>query len=386
VDHVQRSVRYDQVNAMLLNEFLKEHREVQELQSMVAQQQKSFQSKLEAQEKQITVMTSSLRKIDAQFELRKPEQQLVFKNHRTRVCGNPWIFYRRAAMRTSDANVTTSRSATDYALGYTDAEQERLIRQATLIAPHTERLFREAGIGVGHRVLDLGSGMGDVSMLVAGLVGASGEVVGIERDPTSIERAQARVAAAGLRNVSFLNVDVNNIVTDRPFDAVVGRYILMFLPDPVSILRSVSCLVRPGGVLAFQEPSWIPMLALGDRLPLWSCVLRSIHETILRSGANPEMGFALYSIFQEVGLPAPKMHLEIPLGSDADFLRVICGLVCSLRPLSEQHNVSLKELGGLDTLPDRVCAEVAAANTVVSIVPLLGAWSRKPADSQGPAE
>jgi len=289
-------------------------------------------------------------------------------------------------MRTSDANVTTSRSATDYALGYTDAEQARLIRQATLIAPHTQRLFREAGIGVGHRVLDLGSGMGDVSMLVAGLVGPSGEVVGIERDATSIERAQARVAAAGLRNVSFLNADVNNIVTDRPFDAVVGRYILMFLPDPVSILRSVSRLVRPGGVIAFQEPSWIPMLALGDRLPLWSCVLRSIHETILRSGANPEMGFALYSIFQEVGLPAPKMHLEIPLGSDVDFLRVICGLVCSLRPLSEQHNVSLEELGDLDTLPNRVCAEIAAANTVVSIVPLLGAWSRKPADSRGSVE
>ena len=89
VDHVQRSVRYDQVNAMLLNEFLKEHREVQELQSMVAQQQKSFQSRLEAQEKQIAVLTSGLRKIDAEFELRKPEQQLAFKNHRTRVCGNP---------------------------------------------------------------------------------------------------------------------------------------------------------------------------------------------------------------------------------------------------------------------------------------------------------
>ena len=243
--------------------------------------------------------------------------------------------------------MTTSQATADYALGYTDAEQERLIRQATLIAPHTERLFREAGIGVGHRVLDLGSGMGDVSMLVAGLVGASGEVVGIERDATSIERAQARVAAAGLRNVSFLNTDVNNIVTDRPFDAAVGRFILMFLPDPVSVLRSVSRLVRPGGVLAFQEPSWIPMLALGDRLPLWSCVLRSIHETILRSGANPEMGFALYSIFQEVGLPAPKMHLEIPLGSDVDFLRVISDLLCSLRPLAEQHNVSLRGVGRL---------------------------------------
>ena len=43
--------------------------------------------------------------------------------------------------------MTTSQATADYALGYTDAEQERLIRQATLIAPHTERLFREAGIG-----------------------------------------------------------------------------------------------------------------------------------------------------------------------------------------------------------------------------------------------
>jgi len=88
-DHVQRSVRYDQVNAMLLNEFLRERREVQELQATVAQQQKSFQSRLETQEKQIAVRTSGLRRIDAQFELRKPEHQLVFKNLRTRVCGNP---------------------------------------------------------------------------------------------------------------------------------------------------------------------------------------------------------------------------------------------------------------------------------------------------------
>ena len=260
------------------------------------------------------------------------------------------------------------------------------MRQAALIAPYTERLFREAGIGMGHRVLDLGSGMGDVSMLVAGLVGVSGEVVGIERDAASIERAHARVARAGFRNVTFLKTDANEIVIDKRFDAVVGRFVLMFLPDPVSVLRSVSGLVRPGGVLAFQEPSWIPMLALGDRLPLWSCVLRSIHETALRCGANPEMGLALYSAFQEIGLPAPKMHLEIPLGSDSGFVRIISDLLCSLQPLAMVHNVSLEELGDLNTLRDRICAEIAAANTVVSGVPLLGAWSRKPADSPRSAE
>lgn len=285
------------------------------------------------------------------------------------------------APATKSADVTSSQSAHDYALGYTDFEQDRLIRQAAILAPVTERLFREAGITPGQRVLDLGSGMGDVSMLVARLVGASGEVVGIERDAASIERAEARVAVADLRNVKFLNTDVNNIVTDEPFDAAVGRFILTFLPDPISVLRSVAGLVRPGGVLAFQEPSWTAMLALGARLPLWSRTRHLIQETLLRCGANPEMGLALYPLFQEVGLPAPKMHLEMPLGSDADFIRLTSDLLCSLRPLAERHGVSLKDLGDFDTLPHRICAEVDAANTVVSLIAVVGAWSRKPKGS-----
>jgi ubiquinone/menaquinone biosynthesis C-methylase UbiE len=67
----------------------------------------------------------------------------------------------------------------DYQLGYTNSEQDRLIRQATRIAPYTERLFLEAGIGPGQRVLDLGSGVGDVAMLLARMLGPTGEVVGI---------------------------------------------------------------------------------------------------------------------------------------------------------------------------------------------------------------
>src|SRR6266581_2755789 len=227
--------------------------------------------------------------------------------------------------------------SSDYALGYTNAEHDRLMRQAERIAPITERLFRNAGIGPGQRVLDLGSGVGDVAMLVARIVGPSGEVVGIERDGISVARAKGRVAEAGFLNVSFTQTDVNEIVSDKPFDAAVGRFILMFLPDPVSVLRSVVRLVHPGGVVAFQEPTWTVMLALGPRLPLWFRVRQLIHEILLRSGANPEMGLTLYPIFQEVGLPAPKMHLEMPLGNDAEFIGLTSDLLCSLRPLADQH-------------------------------------------------
>jgi len=134
-----------------------------------------------------------------------------------------------------------------YALGYTTTEQDRLIRQAKQIEPILERLFREAGIGPGQRVLDLGSGVGDVSMLAARMVGPSGEVVGIERDASSIALAKARVAEAGFRNVSFTQADASQIVSDQPFDAAVGRFILMFLPDPAAVLQSLIKLVRPGG-------------------------------------------------------------------------------------------------------------------------------------------
>src|SRR6266516_2892787 len=138
------------------------------------------------------------------------------------------------------ANMIMNDPASPYALGSTDAEHERLIRQATRLAPLTERLFREAGIGSGQRVLDIGSGVGDVAMLVAKLVGPSGQVVGVERDARSIARARARVAEAGLHSVSFTPSDVSHIPSSKPFDAVVGRFILMFLPDPVAILRSLS--------------------------------------------------------------------------------------------------------------------------------------------------
>ena len=140
--------------------------------------------------------------------------------------------------------MTTIRPSTDYPLGNTDAEHERLIRQAARVAPTTERFFREAGIGPGQRVLDIGSGVGDVAILVARLVGPSGEVVAIERDQKSIAKARARVSDAGLHNVSFNESDVGEIPDGKPFDAAVGRFILMYLPDPVAVLRAISRLVR----------------------------------------------------------------------------------------------------------------------------------------------
>jgi SAM-dependent methyltransferase len=270
--------------------------------------------------------------------------------------------------------MTSGKPISQYALGNTDAEHERLVRQAAWLTPHTERLFREAGIGPGHRVLDLGSGVGDVSLIAARLVGPSGEVVGIERDPRSIARASARMAEAGFRNVSFTQSDAAQIPRDKLFDAAVGRYILMFLPDPVAVLRSLSQLVRPGGVLAFQEPCWKSFIQQSARLPLWSAGASLLAETFQRSGTNIEMGPALSRVFQEAGLPAPSTRTDTLHGAE----RWMPDCFHSLRPQMAQLHLSVEPLGDFETLLERLQAEVKASQVPTPLPDLVSAWSHKP--------
>jgi protein-L-isoaspartate O-methyltransferase len=162
---------------------------------------------------------------------------------------------------------------TNYLLGSSDAEHERLIRQAIRLAPVSERFFREAGIANGHRVLELGSGVGDVAMLLARLVGPSGNVVAIECDTRSVDRARTRAAAGSLHNIEFVETDIAQFSSDASFDAAVGRFILQFLPDPVAVLRSLS---QRGSA---RRRHRIPTAILGAL----SCALRSL-ATLVSSG------------------------------------------------------------------------------------------------------
>jgi len=83
-DGKPETVRYEAVNAMLLNEFLKEHKKVEEqqstiakLKSTVAQQQKSFQSRLAEEEKQMAALAWGLQNVSAQIEMSRPSSPVV---------------------------------------------------------------------------------------------------------------------------------------------------------------------------------------------------------------------------------------------------------------------------------------------------------------------
>ena len=123
-------------------------------------------------------------------------------------------------------------------MGNSIHEQERLKMQAKFLQPWSEQFFLSAGLEPGMRVLDLGCGMGDVSLLVAKLVGPSGRVTGIDRDRAVIEKARERVRdEESDTQIEFLHTDLFSFHADRSFDAVVGRYVLLYQPDPVAAIR-----------------------------------------------------------------------------------------------------------------------------------------------------
>jgi ubiquinone/menaquinone biosynthesis C-methylase UbiE len=97
-------------------------------------------------------------------------------------------------------------SETTYVLGHSPAEMRRLKNQGNMLRPITERLLRNAGIAAGMRVLDLGCGAGDVSMLAAELVGPEGSIVGIDRSQEVLNVAKERAREVGLRQISFVQV------------------------------------------------------------------------------------------------------------------------------------------------------------------------------------
>ena len=160
--------------------------------------------------------------------------------------------------RGTPGSLAAPRVAFDNDLGAACFEVTRLARQATFVRDLTEDVLRRAGVERGMRVLDLGCGNGDTSLLLAKLVGPSGLVVGVDPSLEAIDVAEKRATAAGRCYwTRFIAADLDTFVPDKPFDAVVARLILLRLRERAAALRLLSHLVRPHqvrpvGIVALQ--------------------------------------------------------------------------------------------------------------------------------------
>jgi 2-polyprenyl-3-methyl-5-hydroxy-6-metoxy-1,4-benzoquinol methylase len=265
----------------------------------------------------------------------------------------------------------------EYPLGYSEDEARRLAEQAAMLEELTAEVFRRAGLERGMQVLDIGCGVGDVSFLAAGMVGIEGNVLGIDRSASSIESARARASSLAVQSVVFERSELAEFETDRMFDAIVGRLILLYVPEQAAVLRRLSRFVKPGGIVAFQEFD-ISQLAQSPPSDLFEQTRQRIRAAFITNGTELDMGTKLYSTFLLAGLPAPTMNAVAPVGGGPKWYGYdyVVGVLRSLLPLIERSGIASPSEVGIETLAKRLLDD-AVANQRVNFLPrVVGAWTR----------
>jgi ubiquinone/menaquinone biosynthesis C-methylase UbiE len=242
----------------------------------------------------------------------------------------------------------------------------------------TERLFVDAGIGAGMRVLDLGCGNGDVSFLLARMVGAGGEVVGIDRHGPSLDAAREKAAGQGLTNLRFWQGDLGPLPAEwGRFDAAVGRRVLMYVPNPVDVVRQLAQSLRPGGIVVFQEHDSTLVPGRVTPLPLHDQVQGSIWQTVEREGTNLHMGFDLANVLEDAGLHVEHVRAEAVVQTPTTAYRG-AAIVRAMLPRIVEHGVASAAEIDLDSLEQRLTDERLKARSTYLSDMVFGAWARKP--------
>jgi SAM-dependent methyltransferase len=215
------------------------------------------------------------------------------------------------------------------------------------------------------RVLDVGCGNGDLSRFIAGLVGPEGEVVGIDRSEQALTMARGQAVDPSSAPIHYRPVDLAAALPDLGhFDAIVGRRVLMYLPDPATTLAHLIMAAKPGAIVAFQEharadlPYGLSELALHRRIYEW------VWSTVAAEGGDVGLGLRLVDLMQGAGLTIEDARSEGVLfqSGEPSFLPT---LVRAMLPRLLERGVANADDVGLETLAARIEEERSAGGGTI---------------------
>ena len=167
----------------------------------------------------------------------------------------------------------------------------------------TRQLLQRAHIQPAMRVLDIGCGSGEVTRAIASLVGPLGSVVGVDGSASALVAAKAATKVTAHSNIAYVQGDLGALeLATGSFDCIVGRRVLMYVPEPQGVLAQLAGLLRTGGRMALQEHDATMTPGRVGHWPLHDQVHHWLWETVRREGANPHLGLSLTPMLGAAGL------------------------------------------------------------------------------------
>jgi len=267
----------------------------------------------------------------------------------------------------------------DYVLSSGQAGRDRLRILGSVTSPGTNNLFDRIGIRPGMRCLDVGCGGGDVSMLLAQRVGATGHVTGVDLDSIKLGIAADEAANADVSNVEFRETNVFQLIEEigeeASFDLVYSRFLLTHLRDPEGALRSMVAMLSPGGTIAIEDIDFSGHFSYPDCPAMWDYV-RLYTATSARTGGNANIGPRLPILLLEAGVENVSMEVSQPADTVGE-----AKLICPITMESVAERTIAEGLATAEEV-DRIVRELyeAADNPqmVISTPRFIQVWGHYP--------
>ena len=198
----------------------------------------------------------------------------------------------------------------EYPLGTSDLELDRLSFQHEVWGPTTRAFLGRLGVGPGMRVLDLGCGPGLVSFDLAAMVGPSGSVVALDESERWIGHVEGEARRRALANVSPVRARIQDFEREQvtcgllepgSFDVVFARWVFSFLPEPGAVAARLARLLSPRGVLAIQDYNH-EGISVFPESEGFRAVIRATRATYARAGGDAFVSGRIAAVFAAAGL------------------------------------------------------------------------------------
>ena len=227
------------------------------------------------------------------------------------------------------------------------------------------------------RVLDIGCGVGDVSLLAARLVGRYGRVTSVDIDPAALQTVEARASAEGMKNIECIHANIHGWKPSRRFDAVVGRHILIHSKDPLAVLRDCAALLHERGLAAFHEYDFSVVHRGWPPTPLRERIMEVFDQFFARAACS-NIGSRLWTLLIEAGFDRPDCRTEYPIsgGSDSVYYEWITESFRSIAPRAIALGIIAEGEFDVDTLEQRLREEATAGNSGIPAPAMIAAFTR----------
>jgi ubiquinone/menaquinone biosynthesis C-methylase UbiE len=255
----------------------------------------------------------------------------------------------------------------EYVLGTHDEEVDRLALQHRVWWPEVHAAWQAAGFGTGHHLLDVGCGPGFAALDLAGLVGPSGRVIGIDASRRFLDVLETAAVSRSLQNVTTVNQDLDDAIQiGGPIDGAWVRWVFAFVKHPRRLVEQLARWIKPGGAIAIHEYFDYGLWQAAPPSRELDQFVAAVIARWRESGGEPNIGLMLPRWLEECGFEITELRsiVEIVDGLQPKWQWLQAFVDSGSRRLEALGDLSATDAGRLRALVEGWARDVPPVHVV----------------------